>query len=50
MNSSENFQIGGHVVDDEKVEISLLHLQPCLIKDDGVLFHSMGHVHDILYS
>lgn len=49
MNSSENFQIGGHVVDDEKVEISLGNLQPCLMKDDGVLFHSMGHVHDSLY-
>jgi hypothetical protein len=50
MDSLENFQIGEHVVDDENAEFSLGNLQPCLMKDDGVLFYSMGHVYDSQYS
>jgi hypothetical protein len=46
MDSSKNFQIREHIVDDESAEISLGNLQPCLMKDDGVLFHPMGHVYD----
>jgi hypothetical protein len=50
MDSSENFQIGEHVVHDENAEFSLDNLQPFLVKDDGVLFYSMGHVYGSQYS